>query len=168
MKEWFYIRPNGTQVPILLSIAALSDEAGTAIGYVSMAQDISLQKKSEESLRLSEETFRTANRELARALRLKDEFVANMSHELRTPLNAILNLTESMAEEVAGPLTSRQKKRFVSWTRRRNTPQWALCLRTRSEVLTPSSGSGRLLSAPTTLVKSRPDPIPGVVFTYPE
>jgi len=51
-----------------------------------------------------------ANSNLARALRVKDEFLANMSHELRTPLNAILGLSESLAEQLAGPLNEKQLK----------------------------------------------------------
>ncbi|WP_298408226.1 CHASE domain-containing protein [uncultured Chloroflexus sp.] len=50
-----------------------------------------------------------ANAELARAVRTKDEFLANMSHELRTPLNAILALSESLLEELRGPLNERQQ-----------------------------------------------------------
>jgi PAS domain S-box-containing protein len=49
-----------------------------------------------------------ANAELARAGRLKDEFLASMSHELRTPLNAILGLSEALQEGVYGPLVERQ------------------------------------------------------------
>jgi len=51
-----------------------------------------------------------ANSNLARALRVKDEFLANMSHELRTPLNAILGLSESLSEQIAGPLNDKQQK----------------------------------------------------------
>jgi signal transduction histidine kinase len=51
-----------------------------------------------------------ANSNLARALRVKDEFLANMSHELRTPLNAILGLSESLGEQIAGPLNEKQHK----------------------------------------------------------
>lgn len=51
-----------------------------------------------------------ANSNLARALRVKDEFLANMSHELRTPLNAILGLSESLSEQVAGPLNEKQTR----------------------------------------------------------
>jgi signal transduction histidine kinase len=54
-----------------------------------------------------------ANSNLARALRVKDEFLANMSHELRTPLNAILGLSESLAEQTAGPLNEKQS-RYIS------------------------------------------------------
>jgi signal transduction histidine kinase/DNA-binding response OmpR family regulator len=50
----------------------------------------------------------TANAELARASRLKDEFLASMSHELRTPLNAILGMSEGLQDQVYGPLNERQ------------------------------------------------------------
>ncbi len=51
-----------------------------------------------------------ANAELARASRLKDEFLASMSHELRTPLNAVLGLSEALNEGVFGPLNEKQQK----------------------------------------------------------
>ncbi|HEY3233031.1 MAG TPA: response regulator [Roseiflexaceae bacterium] len=50
------------------------------------------------------------NAELARAARLKDEFLTSMSHELRTPLNAILGLSEALQEAIYGPLTQQQAK----------------------------------------------------------
>lgn len=53
-----------------------------------------------------------ANANLARAARLKDEFLASMSHELRTPLNAILGLTEATREGVWGAVTSAQDERL--------------------------------------------------------
>jgi signal transduction histidine kinase/ActR/RegA family two-component response regulator len=43
-----------------------------------------------------------SNEELARATKLKDEFLTNMSHELRTPLNAILGMTEGLQEGIFG------------------------------------------------------------------
>jgi signal transduction histidine kinase len=49
-----------------------------------------------------------ANAELARAARLKDEFLAAMSHELRTPLNAVLGMSEALQEEIYGPVTQGQ------------------------------------------------------------
>lgn len=66
--------------------------------------------------RVSERTseLSAANAELARAARLKDEFLASMSHELRTPLNAILGLSEALQEEVYGSLNSRQHKSLAT------------------------------------------------------
>ena len=51
-----------------------------------------------------------ANAELARAARLKDEFLAAMSHELRTPLNAILGSAEILRDEIFGSLNDKQLK----------------------------------------------------------
>ena len=70
--------------------------------YLAAMHDITTEKKAEE-------TLLRANSEFAQAARTKDEFLANMSHELRTPLNAILALSESMLEEVQGPLNPSQR-----------------------------------------------------------
>ena len=61
------------------------------------------QRVAERTLDLSQ-----ANINLAQVARVKDEFMANMSHELRTPLNAILAFSESLLEEIYGPLSARQ------------------------------------------------------------
>ncbi|MFK5969840.1 MAG: transporter substrate-binding domain-containing protein [Candidatus Marithrix sp.] len=51
-----------------------------------------------------------ANAELARAARLKDEFMANMSHELRTPLNAVLTISELLTDGIYGDINQEQIK----------------------------------------------------------
>jgi CheY-like chemotaxis protein len=66
--------------------------------------------------RIAERTaeLSSANAELARAARLKDEFLTGMSHELRTPLNAILGLSEALQEEIYGSLNGQQLKTLQS------------------------------------------------------
>jgi signal transduction histidine kinase/CheY-like chemotaxis protein len=51
-----------------------------------------------------------ASAEVARKVRVTDDFAASMSHELRTPLNAILGSTESLQEELFGPLSADQRE----------------------------------------------------------
>jgi PAS domain S-box-containing protein len=92
-----------------------------AVRLADYAWDITERKQMEVALaeernqlarRVEERTadLSRANSNLARALRVKDEFLANMSHELRTPLNAILGLSESLGEQIAGPLNDKQQK----------------------------------------------------------
>jgi signal transduction histidine kinase/ActR/RegA family two-component response regulator len=64
----------------------------------------------ETALRHRTEDLIAANEQLAKAARLKDEFLASMSHELRTPLNAILGLSESLLEKAFGPLNDNQTR----------------------------------------------------------
>jgi len=74
---------------------------GTAVRGI--FRDVTLRKQAEA-------TLLNANHELEQALRLKDEFLANMSHELRTPLHGILAMSESLLEQIRGPLNERQQK----------------------------------------------------------
>ncbi len=89
-------------------------------GHLQIA--LEAEREGEMALRHSEANYRRLNQELearakdlqvvnqqlAKASQLKDEFLASMSHELRTPLTAILGLTESMQEQIYGPLNNRQ------------------------------------------------------------
>jgi PAS domain S-box-containing protein len=101
------------------------DEPGEVYAGMVMTQNITERKRFEEALveerallarRVEERTadLSAANAELARAARLKDEFLASMSHELRTPLNAVLGLSEALQEQVYGPLNATQLKALKS------------------------------------------------------
>jgi signal transduction histidine kinase len=84
-----------------------------------LQKEIERRKQAEEALLAEHESLaqkvaerttelQKANKELARAARLKDEFLANMSHELRTPLHIILGLSEALQEQVYGDLNEKQ------------------------------------------------------------
>jgi PAS domain S-box-containing protein len=98
----------------------LRDDEGRPLYWQGLKIDITRRKQAEEEiLKLNAELERRVEertRQLERALRAKDEFLASMSHELRTPLNAILGLSESLAENTAGPLNEKQE-RYVNTIR---------------------------------------------------
>jgi PAS domain S-box-containing protein len=83
---------------------------GTPKQILGAASDMTALKQAEEALRQNNEILAATNAELARATRLKNEFLASMSHELRTPLNAILGMSEGLLEELCGTLNERQRK----------------------------------------------------------
>lgn len=95
------IRKDGSVMPVLLNATAIYNENHEFVMSRTTLFDITERKQTEEKTR-------AANLALARAAKLKDEFLASMSHELRTPLNGILGLSESLEEGVYGPLVPRQ------------------------------------------------------------
>lgn len=92
----------------------LRNWSGQIVGLVGVFQDITERKQIQQQLIERNEELARSNEQLARATRLKDEFLANMSHELRTPLNAILGMTESLLEEIFGPINEVQRKSLVT------------------------------------------------------
>ncbi len=105
---------NGTPIWTYMSTSPVLDVNGNLLWSCSLVYDITKRKQAEEQLRQSSERISLANAELARATRLKDEFLTSMSHELRTPLNAILGLAEALQEEVYGELTEKQRKSMIT------------------------------------------------------
>lgn len=101
---------DGKTVWTYMATSPVLDKQGKMLWSCALVYDITERKQAEEQLQQSTERISLANAELARATRLKDEFMASMSHELRTPLNAILGLAEALQEEVYGSLTDRQHK----------------------------------------------------------
>ena len=88
-REWTYVRKDGSQCPVLLSVTALFDDLGKITGYLGVASDLSARKRDEEKIRntLSElESFNRImlNRE-QRVMELKEE-VNKLRSELGRPI----------------------------------------------------------------------------------
>ena len=87
VREWHYLRGDGTRIPVELSVTPRLDKSGEIVGYLFVAHD---QTKAQE------------------VARLKDEFVGLISHELRTPLSSILGYLELMRDEDETELSESQ------------------------------------------------------------
>jgi PAS domain S-box-containing protein len=88
---------------------SVADQLAAAIQQTRLREQVRRQA-AELERKVAERTaeLSVANAELAKAARLKDEFLASMSHELRTPLNAVLGLSEALQEQVYGSLNEEQ------------------------------------------------------------
>ncbi len=101
------------RLPVNPGLIALAAQMGTLLGRLferEQAQEALRRAGAEleERVRARTAELATANERLARAARLKDEFLAAMSHELRTPLNTILGVTETLQEGIFGAMNEKQ------------------------------------------------------------
>ncbi len=99
-----YLRKDGATVWGSLGVVAIHDSRGAFLHSFATIEDVTAVVEAEESLRQSFARLVTANMELARTSRMKDEFIATMSHELRTPLGVILTMSGLLQEELDSPL----------------------------------------------------------------
>jgi signal transduction histidine kinase/ActR/RegA family two-component response regulator len=114
--ELTYVRDDGSRLPAVVSVTALRDPNGNAIGYLLIGTDNTVRKQAEQereelNLRLRENA---AELESARAAAeksnlAKSQFLSSMSHELRTPLNAVLGYAQLMASDSSPPTPSQQR-----------------------------------------------------------
>ncbi len=79
------------------TINPVRNERGQVTHFVAMHEDISHRKLAEEKIQQAMEHAMVASR-------AKSELLANMSHELRTPLNAIIGFSNTIRDQVFGPL----------------------------------------------------------------
>jgi PAS domain S-box-containing protein len=88
-REWTYVRKNGEEFPIKLSVQAMKNTDGTITGYLGIAQDITERKQID---------------------RMKNEFISIVSHELRTPLTSIRGSLGLIISDVIGPVSEKARE----------------------------------------------------------
>lgn len=114
---WSTLKPDGQIAELELTIFPIphSDlRAVTALDVTESRRLLALLKAEQESLATRVEVrskeLLAANTELRSSVRAKSEMVALLSHELKTPLTALIAQTDTLVEELFGPLTPQQKK----------------------------------------------------------
>lgn len=96
-KELTVTTKQGETRTVLMDVTALYEEQNLS-GYVFVAKDISLEKKSVEHQKIFQSLEQTID-ELTHAIKVKSEFFATMSHEIRTPLTSIISLATILLDE---------------------------------------------------------------------
>ena len=120
--QWIHTRANGEDFPVEVLLTAVPFEGRTLVHVV--WRDITRRLKAEEELIRHRDNLQQLVDEQTRELRLakehaetandtKTQFFRNMSHELRTPLNAIIGFSNTIREEIFGPINNEHYKDYI-------------------------------------------------------
>ncbi|MEV4707727.1 PAS domain-containing sensor histidine kinase [Actinoplanes sp. NPDC049316] len=107
-QDWLVRRADGTDVPVLATMAAIPDADGRTRGYVTTYVDITDRKRAEDELseratelETSNERLREANARLAAALTFKNDLTSMLTHDVAQPISSIASLAELLHADYA-------------------------------------------------------------------
>lgn len=86
LEETILTKPDGTNVPVLLSAYTIKDIDGELQFIQGNVRDLSAEQNA-KNLRLEKDRLEAISK-------AKSDFLANISHELRTPLNSVIGFSE--------------------------------------------------------------------------
>ena len=128
---------SSVELPVEVVSGKIRNERGEPMAIVSVIHDRTQQAENErlyealkqlnselegriaaatKDLAQQNERLLWQSEELAKANKLKSDFLASMSHELRTPLNAVIGYSALLLDGIAGPLQDGQRD-FVARSR---------------------------------------------------
>ncbi|MFI5911228.1 ATP-binding protein [Dactylosporangium sp. NPDC051541] len=109
-RESVYQRQDGSVVPVARTVSVIRDESGEVAGYLSVARDVTRERRTVEAMRHALEREREATARLRELDKVRADLVATVSHELRTPLTSILGNLEVIVDGDAGPVAAAQAR----------------------------------------------------------
>jgi signal transduction histidine kinase len=99
--DWLLPRADGTQVPVLTTLAPISGENGETRGYVATYVDIGDRKRAEQALLERAEELERGNARLAAALTFKNDLTSMLTHDVAQPISSIASLSELLCADWA-------------------------------------------------------------------
>ena len=107
--DWSIRRVDGTDIPVLATMATIPHDDGTPRAYVATYVDIADRKAAEDALsdhadelERGNAQLRESNAQLAAALAFKNDLTSMLTHDVAQPISSIASLAELLAADWAG------------------------------------------------------------------
>lgn len=124
LREWTYVRRDGTWIGVSLVVTPVRSETGDITGYLGIAQDITERQRAEAQVRALNQDLegrvmeRTA--QLENANKELEAFAYSVSHDLRAPLRAIDGFSRILLDEYPDKLDA-EGQRYLNVVRANTT-----------------------------------------------